>query len=90
MMAVAEHGARSKAYNLGTSGETKIAIEDLAQMIQLLTNHHGLIKFDTDAPTGDQVRCTDSSKAHELGWKHKVNLEEGLRRTIEWWNEQGH
>ena len=90
MMAVAEHGARGQVYNLGTDGETKIAIEDLAQMIQLLTNHYGRIRFSTDVPTGDQARYTDSSRAHALGWHHVVDLEEGLRRTIEWWNEQGH
>ena len=90
MLAVAEHGDRGGAYNLGTGGETVITIQGLAQMIQLLTDHLGPVKFNSDAPTGDFARSTDSSKAQALGWKYKVGLEEGLQRTIEWWDEQGH
>jgi GDP-L-fucose synthase len=88
MLAVAEHGVRGEAYNLGTGGETRVAIATLAQMIQLACSHQGLIDFNLDAPTGDQSRSTDASKAQALGWKHEVGLEEGLKRTVEWWREQ--
>jgi len=90
MMAVAEHGDRGQAYNLGTSGETSVSIRLLAMMISKLTGFKGDIEFDADAPTGDFMRSTDSDKAHKLGWHHKVDLVEGLRRTVKWWNEQRH
>jgi len=88
MIAVVENGTRGEAYNLGTGGETQITIQGLAQMIQLLTGHEGSIEFTNDMPTGDENRSTDVSKAHNLGWSHKVGLEEGLKRTIEWWMKQ--
>jgi len=88
MLAVAERGVRGEAYNLGTNGQTTISIYGLAQMIQLLTDHQGTIHFDPDAPTGDESRSTDSSKANALDWEHSVSLEEGLLSTIEWWKEQ--
>lgn len=87
MLAVAEHGRRGEAYNLGTNGETKTSIAMLTQLIGKLTRFAGLLEFDEDAPTGDQSRSTDAGKASALGWKYKIPLEEGLRRTIEWWNE---
>jgi GDP-L-fucose synthase len=89
MLAVAEHGVRGEAYNLGTGGETQISICGLAQMIQLLTDHQGTIEFTADAPTGDESRSTDSRKAQALGWHHEVGLQEGLRRTVEWWKGLG-
>jgi GDP-L-fucose synthase len=88
MMAVAEHGTRGEAYNLGTGGETQVTIRQLAMLINDLTGFQGSISFDSDAPTGDFARSTASNKAHALGWRHEVGLEEGLRRTVEWWKTQ--
>ena len=88
MMAVAEHGKRGEAYNLGTHRETQVSISNLAYLIAGLVDHKGAIIFDEDAPTGDRSRSTDSIKAQALGWKHQVALEEGLDRTIEWWRAQ--
>jgi len=88
MMAVAEHGACGEAYNLGTHSETQISIRLLAVLISKLMDFKGSIEFDDDAPTGDFARSTDSSKAHKLGWRHEVDLVEGLRRTVKWWKEQ--
>jgi GDP-L-fucose synthase len=88
MLNVAMAGFRGEAYNLGTGGETKVAIASLAQMIQWLTDHQGLIDFNADAPTGDESRSTAISKVLTLGWKHEVGLEEGLRCTVEWWREE--
>ena len=38
-------------------------------------------------PDGTMVKLTDPSKLHELGWKHKVELEEGIRMMYEWYLE---
>lgn len=87
MLIVAEHGRRGEAYNLGTGAETKTSIQMLAQLIARLTQYKGETAFTTNAPIGDTSRSTDSTKAQLLGWKHKIVLEEGLQRTIEWWHE---
>ncbi len=39
---------------------------------------------DTYNPDGTMVKLTDPSKLHALGWKHTVELEEGIRRVYEW------
>jgi len=87
MLAVAEKGERGEAYNLGTYGDTQVSIRELALLVSDLTGFKGSINFVEDVPTGDRSRSTDAAKVHRLGWEHQVGLEEGLRRTIEWWNE---
>ncbi len=88
MLAVAEHGQRGEAYNLGTNGETQVSIRELAQMIAEQTGFKGGIRLNEDAPTGDRSRSTDSGKANALGWNYLVVLDSGLQRTIDWWLEQ--
>ena len=88
MIAVAEHGKTGEAYNLGTSGETKITIADLARTIYTLTGSGADVTIDCNTVTGDRGRSTDSSKAQALGWKHRVSLEEGLGQVIEWYKSK--
>jgi len=88
MLAVAENGKRGEVYNLGTGGETQCTIAWLASTIQHLTGHNSKVEFVTDAATGDRSRCTDATKVQALGWRHKVELKEGLQRTIDWYLEQ--
>jgi GDP-L-fucose synthase len=85
MMAVAEQGVCGEAYNLGTSGDTQITIARLSELIYVLTGSTADVTLDCNAETGDKGRSTDSSKAQALGWRHKVSLEEGLGRVIEWY-----
>jgi len=88
MMVAAEHGISGEVYNLGTSGETQITIGRLAELIYALTGSTADVTIDHNAETGDVARCTDSSKAHALGWKHRVSLEEGLGNVIEWYRKE--
>jgi dTDP-glucose 4,6-dehydratase/GDP-L-fucose synthase len=69
--------------NLGTGEE--ISIRDLVELIASLTGFDGDIKWDTSKPDGQPRRCLDVSRAEErLGWQAEVPFEEGLQRTIEW------
>lgn len=88
MMAAAERGISGEVYNLGTSGETQVSIGRLSETIYALTDSSADVTIDHNAETGDQARCTDSSKIRALGWKHQVSLEEGLKNTIEWYREE--
>lgn len=45
----------------------------------------GKLVFDADRPDGTFRKLTDVSKLHALGWKHRVTLEEGIRRLYEWY-----
>ncbi|RIK52707.1 GDP-fucose synthetase [candidate division KSB1 bacterium] len=76
----------SEPVNLGAGHE--IAIKDLVGMIARLTGYQGQIKWDTTRPNGQPRRALDTSKAERLfGFKAKMPLEEGLRRTIEWYEQ---
>lgn len=74
--------------NLGTNSE--ITIKDLVELIARLCNFTGQIEWDTSKPDGQPRRCLDVSRAAKrLGWSAKVSFEEGLRRTIDWWQRHG-
>ena len=70
--------------NLG-SGE-EISIRKLAGTIAAIVGFEGRITWDTTQPNGQQRRCLDISRAeHEFGFRARWPLEEGLRRTIDWY-----
>ncbi|MCF6150446.1 MAG: GDP-L-fucose synthase [Candidatus Kuenenia sp.] len=70
--------------NLGAGFE--ISIQDLAELICKLTGFRGKIVYDTSKPDGQPRRMLDITKAEiEFGFKAKVSLEEGLKRTIKWY-----
>lgn len=69
--------------NIGTGHE--ISIKDLAELITKTVNYKGVIEFDSSKPDGTMRKLTDVSKLNDLGWKHKVEIEEGVRRMYEWY-----
>ncbi len=58
-----------------------ISIEELALKIAKIVEYKGLLKFDRAKPDGTPRKILDSSVLKSLGWKAKINLEEGLNRT---------
>jgi GDP-L-fucose synthase len=72
--------------NLGTNHE--ISIRDLVELICHLTAFEGEIIWETDQPNGQPRRCLDTTRAKAaFGFTAQVSLEEGLRRTIEWYGQ---
>lgn len=72
--------------NLGTGNE--ITIADLLEQIARLTNFRGEIRWQSDKPDGQPRRRLDVSLALEkFGFQAKTPLEEGLRRTVKWYEE---
>jgi GDP-L-fucose synthase len=68
--------------NLGSA--TEISIADLAELIAKVTGFEGHFVWDPSKPDGQPRRSVDGSRAHELvGWSPRVDIEEGLRRTVE-------
>ena len=73
--------------NLGSGNE--ITIKDLLELIAQLTGFNGTIRWDTTKPDGQPRRSLEITKAQELfGFKAKTALEEGLRKTVEYYNRQ--
>ena len=60
-----------------------LSIKDLAILIKNIVGYEGDIKFDTSKPDGTPRKLMDVSKLHSLGWKHKINLEEGIKLAYE-------
>jgi GDP-L-fucose synthase len=77
---------KSDPINLGT--DLEISIKDLAGLIARLVGFKGKIKWDANKPDGQPRRKLDTSKAkQEFDFKSKIDFEEGLKRTIEWYKE---
>nr|WP_312342594.1 GDP-L-fucose synthase [Chryseobacterium binzhouense] len=72
-------------YNVGTG--TDLTIRELAELIQKVTGHTGEILWDSEKPDGTPRKLMDVSKMHELGWKHKMELEAGITKTYHWFLE---
>ena len=60
-----------------------ITIAQLAQMVSDVVGYQGGIEFDSDKPDGSPQKLMDSSRINKLGWRAKIELEEGLRLTYD-------
>jgi len=69
--------------NVGTG--TDLTIRELAETIRRIVGYEGEIRFNPEKPDGTPRKLLDVSRITALGWKPKVSLEEGLRRTYEWY-----
>ena len=69
--------------NIGTGID--ISIKELAEMIKEIIEFNGELYFNTDKPDGTMKKLTDVSKLHGLGWKHHVELREGIVRMYDWY-----
>jgi GDP-L-fucose synthase len=86
ILLAAERYNKPDPVNLGAGFE--ISIKDLVGLITNLVNFEGKIIWDTSKPDGQPRRMLDTSKANkEFGFKAKISLEEGLKRTITWYLE---
>lgn len=72
-------------YNVGTGKD--LTINDLAAMVQKIVGHSGEIIWDDTKPDGTPRKLMDVSKMNNIGWKHHVNLEEGIQKTYTWFLE---
>ncbi|KFL34027.1 MULTISPECIES: GDP-L-fucose synthase [unclassified Sulfurospirillum] len=69
--------ARNTHINIGTG--TDVSIQELAELIQKVIGYEGKLVYNTSKPDGTMLKLCDSSKLHALGWKHKMELEEGVK-----------
>jgi len=75
--------------NIGAGFE--ITIGDLAEKLARLTGYRGRLVWNSEKPDGQPRRCLDTSRAEKaFGFRAAMPFDEGLRRTIEWWESQRH
>ena len=69
--------------NVGTGKE--LTIRQLASLVKDAVGFDGQIRFDATKPDGTMRKLIDVSKLHSLGWTHKVEIEQGVRKLYEWY-----
>ena len=74
---------RNTHINIGTGKD--ISIAELAETIKKIIGFRGELVFNTDKPDGTMKKLTDVSKLNNLGWKHTMELEEGIMRLYNWY-----
>ena len=65
-----------------------ISIKDLALLLKKISGFKGRIVFDTTKPDGTLRKLMDNGRITKLGWKPKVGLEEGIKKTYEWYKRE--
>jgi len=74
---------RNTHINIGTGID--ISIHDLAYMVREIVGYQGELYFNTDKPDGTMKKLTDVSKLHAMGWKHRVELQQGIEKMYGWY-----
>jgi GDP-L-fucose synthase len=67
--------------NIGTGED--ITIKELGETVKSIVGFEGIIEWDSGKPDGTPRKLMDVSRLHEMGWKHKVELAEGIRLAYE-------
>ncbi len=74
---------RNTHINIGTGVD--ISIKELAELIKDIVGFKGELTFNTNKPDGTMVKLTDVTKLHSLGWKHKIELQNGIKTVYQWY-----
>jgi GDP-L-fucose synthase len=72
-------------FNVGTGED--VEIREFAQLMAQVVGFEGEIVYDTSKPDGTPRKLLDVSKIQARGWKHQVELEDGLKETYAWFVE---
>jgi GDP-L-fucose synthase len=74
---------RNTHINIGTGKD--ISIRDLAELIAKKVGYRGKFVFNADKPDGTMRKLTNPAKLHQLGWKHQIDIEEGVGKLYKWY-----
>lgn len=74
---------RNTHINIGTGKDVSIA--QLAETIKEIIGFKGDLVFNSDKPDGTMQKLADVSKLNNLGWRHKIELEEGIIKAYNWY-----
>ena len=71
--------------NVGTGKE--LTIRELSELVVKTVGFEGTVEFDASKPDGTPRKLIDVEKLHSLGWTHKVEIEDGVQKLFEWYQE---
>ena len=69
--------------NVGTGKE--LTIRELSELVVKTVGFEGEVRFDSSKPDGTMRKLIDVTKLHNLGWTHKVEIEDGVQRLFDWY-----
>ncbi len=78
-----QHYEGDEIVNIGTGSE--LTIKELALLVKMIVGFSGNIVFDASKPDGTPRKLIDVSKIHALGWRHKLELEQGIKNVYQWY-----
>lgn len=78
-----EHYNDPQFVNVGSGKE--VTIKELTKLIAKVVGFTGAILWNKSKPDGTPRKVTDMSRLHSMGWRHKVSLEDGLKKTYSWY-----
>ncbi|WP_456438917.1 GDP-L-fucose synthase family protein [Psychroserpens sp.] len=81
-----EKEVRNTHINIGTGKD--ISISELAETIKAIIDFKGELVYNADKPDGTFRKLTDTSKLNALGWKHKMELKDGIKSIYEWYRNK--
>nr|WP_321245605.1 GDP-L-fucose synthase [uncultured Psychroserpens sp.] len=77
---------RNTHINIGTGED--ISIKELAETVKAIIGFKGNLLYNIDKPDGTLRKLTDVSKLNDLGWKHTMDLENGIKEMYEWYRNK--
>ncbi len=77
-----QHYDESMHVNIGTGQD--VAIRELAEMVRRIVHPTAAVVWDTTKPDGAPRKLLDVTRLHDLGWRHRIALGEGIESTYQW------
>ena len=71
--------------NVGTGKE--LTIHELSELVVKAVGFEGTVEFDASKPDGTMRKLIDVEKLHQLGWTHKVEIEDGVKKLFDWYQK---
>ena len=80
-----QHYSENQIINIGTGND--LSIKELAKIIQKVVNYQGVLSYNSEKPDGTPKKQLDVTRLHKLGWKHTISLEEGIKKTYNYFKK---
>jgi len=81
-----QHYDESGHINVGTGVDQ--TIRELAELVASKVHPNAILRFDSSKPDGMPQKLLDVTRLHDLGWRHRIGLEEGIELTYRWYLDQ--
>ena len=82
-----DHYSEDPHINIGAGEDC--TIRELAEMVREVVYPEAALVFDASKPDGTPQKLLDVHRLHRLGWKHRINLKDGISDTYAWYLKQG-